>query len=522
MTRSLGATLDRWAARLIALVVALDVVLGVILRFKSSSKLWLDEAQSVNIANHPYGQIVHYLRLDGAPPLYYFVLHAWMGVVGRSDFDVRALSGVFGVLALGALYFAARAWWGARIALLALAVFALMPYAVYFSTETRMYSLVMLLSAVLFWILRLHLDRPRVATAAALAGLSTALLYTHYWSIYLVGSLGLYGLVRIYLRRRELDRREWMLPAAAMSAFILFLPWVPIFNSQRLHTGTPWSTSPTILDLATWFEGFSVNQSVPHIVVSLHTVITVVLMTLLMVFGVFGSRMTKESPVVTLDYRGLSYTRALAFIVLVTMAVGLAAGRIGHSAYVPRYAAVIAILIAFFVARGIRNFERPLRIVIVLALLSGAALWTDKWGSTSQRTQSGQIAAALADVQPGAVVFVCPDQLGPTLLRYANPHLRYVGYPRFESPVIVNWYDYLAKIRAKTPAQYALRAASMVHAGQRVFVVRAHFYSLKQTCWSFATDLANDLHRVSVPVVKENIGGFYQPMGLQELKAATP
>jgi hypothetical protein len=159
--------------------------------------------------------------------------------------------------------------------------------------------------------------------------------------------------------------------------------------------------------------------------------------------------------------------------------------------------------------------------LIVFGLLSGAALWTDKWGAGSQRTQAGQIATALADVQPGAIVFVCPDQLGPTLLRYANPKLRYVGYPRFVSPKIVDWYDYLDQYKAHTPAQYAERAAAMVSANQRVFVVRAQFYSLKQTCWSFATHLTEDLHRVSVPVVRENIGGFYQPMEMQELKPAT-
>lgn len=506
---------------MISALVAIDVLLGLVLRFRTRSKLWLDEAQSVNISTHSYGQIIHYLRHDGAPPLYYVVLHLWMKVVGSTDFDVRALSGVFGVLALVVTYFAARAWWGRFDALLTLAVLAVLPYGIYFSTETRMYSLVMLLSAGLFWALRSHLDRPRVSSAVVIGLLGSVLLYTHYWAIYLLGIVGLYSLIHIWNRRNSLDRREWLLPAALTGSFVTFLPWVPIFNSQRLHTGTPWASAPTVYQIFTWFDGFSVNQSVPHVVGSLHTQISIMVFVTVLIIGIFGYRMMSDSRILQLDYQGNPEVRTVSFIVLATMAAGLLTSHFGGSAYVPRYAAVIVVPLCFLVARGIHNFNTPLRILVVLSLFSGAALWTDKWGIGSQRTQAGQIAAALAAVPAGAVVFVCPDQLGPSLLRYSNRELTYVGYPRFENPTIVDWYDYLAKYKQKTPAQYADQAASMVSAHQRVFVVRAHFYGLKQTCWHFATSLATDLHRVSVPIVKESVGGFYQPMQLQELVAPT-
>ena len=44
--------------------------------------MWLDEAQTVNIASFPLRSIAGELRLDGAPPLYYYLLHVWMGVFG--------------------------------------------------------------------------------------------------------------------------------------------------------------------------------------------------------------------------------------------------------------------------------------------------------------------------------------------------------------------------------------------------------------------------------------------------------
>ena len=55
-------------------VIALFAV-GVVIRFVTASHLWLDEALTVNIARLPLGQLTDALRRDGAPPLYYVLLH---------------------------------------------------------------------------------------------------------------------------------------------------------------------------------------------------------------------------------------------------------------------------------------------------------------------------------------------------------------------------------------------------------------------------------------------------------------
>ena len=78
-----------------ALVVGVGVVLvvaaGMVLRFWTRSGLWLDEALTVDIARLPAArQIPDALKHDGAPPLYYFLLHFWMRLFGQSN-DGRAL-----------------------------------------------------------------------------------------------------------------------------------------------------------------------------------------------------------------------------------------------------------------------------------------------------------------------------------------------------------------------------------------------------------------------------------------------
>ena len=103
------------------LVVALGgavLVVSVVLRFWTPSPMWLDEALTVNIAREPLRAIPHLLRDDGAPPLYYVLLHFWMKVFGTGDLGARSLSGVIGVLTLPAAWLAGyrvgtQSWHGA-------------------------------------------------------------------------------------------------------------------------------------------------------------------------------------------------------------------------------------------------------------------------------------------------------------------------------------------------------------------------------------------------------------------------
>ena len=63
--------------------MAVIVIGGIILRFYTHSALWLDEALTVNRARLPLSQIAGSVKQDGAPPLYYYLLHFWMRIFGH-------------------------------------------------------------------------------------------------------------------------------------------------------------------------------------------------------------------------------------------------------------------------------------------------------------------------------------------------------------------------------------------------------------------------------------------------------
>ena len=154
------------------------------LRFSTTSSLWLDEALSVNIAQLPAGDLVRWLRHDGHPPLYYLLLHVWTDVFGTGDVAVRAMSGVFGLLTLPLAWIAGRRRGGPLLGWIAVIVVALSPFAVRYADEARMYSMVMFLAFAGYLLVDDVLRRGETGLLrlAGITVVTAALLYTHYWA----------------------------------------------------------------------------------------------------------------------------------------------------------------------------------------------------------------------------------------------------------------------------------------------------------------------------------------------------
>ena len=505
-----GTEFASWA---LYAIVAIDVVIGVAYRFITTSKMWLDEAQSVNIARLPVSQIPGALRRDGAPPLYYVLLHFWIGIVGNSDAAIRSLSGLFAVLALPLLWWVVRHGYGKTEALAALAVLAASPFAVYYATEARMYSLIVLLVIAGLGAVQALMARPTVPRALLLAVVAALLLYTHYWSLYLLAVVGVW-LVYVSVRSSGERRRSGIYGIAALVlAGISFVPWVPSFLYQRAHTGTPWAAAPTLASAYGWLAGFVINQNIQDTNLSLHIELGLVLLILLLAFG-FAARPAGRD---RLEFRltGQPRARVLGFIAVGTLVVGWIASRAAGTAFQPRYSSVVFPIIVVLVALGVAALPTRWLQVGALAIASVAALWTVHWGAHAQRTQAGKVATVLhAAVPAGAVVVVCPDQLGPSLLRYAgSTRYEYIGYPRFNSPLLVNWVDYKRAVQQATLSVFAHRVTAL--AGSAPFyLVWSKGYGFHAVCSDFATELSTVSGRTPQTLVVARKYVYYQAMNL--------
>jgi uncharacterized membrane protein len=496
---------------LVAVGIAFVLVASIVLRFVASSALWLDEALSVNVARLPLGDLQAALKRDGAPPLYYVLLHFWTDWFGTSDTAVRALSGVLSVATFPAMYFIGKRVGGRFTAWAAVLLYATLPYSIRYGSEARMYALVMFLVAWGYLAFVRAVEKPTVGRLALVSLVVAGLLYSQNWALYLMAVVGLFV---IWLAWRGSDAVRYgarRVIVAMIVGGILYLPWVPTLKYQLAHTGTPWG-DPTVpwtgFAVAVGAFAGSAQKSGQGIAYVLAACLVV-----LMLLALFGRAVDRRH--VDLDLRTQPVVRWQVVVAVGTLVFGLVLSYIGGTAFDPRYAAVSAPILVVICAVGLNVFASrsvqmgALVVVLLLCLAGGVRV------ATNDRTQAAEIAAALeAQAEPGDVVVYCPDQLGPAVHRILGDDrgLVEVTYPRFTGPKFVNWIDYRDHINATTTDDFAARVLD--RAGDAaVWIVYAPGYrSFEQKCEGLSGALGRA--RPVAEVVPNQFFPFYETMGL--------
>jgi mannosyltransferase len=468
----------RWA---LAGLGALALAAGVVLRFWATSPLWLDEALTVNIASLPLARLPEALRHDGAPPLYFALLHGWMGVVGGGDVAVRALSGVISLAALPAMWWAGRQLGGPRVGLVALVLTATSPFAIRYATEARMYSLLLLLGVLGLLALSRALDDPSPGSLAALAAVTALLLYTHYWAAFLAAPVALMLVAWSFRGQHRTAARRCLVALAAGG--LLFAPWLPVLAWQLGHTGTPWAdrAGPTALFgiLAQYVGGSSaVARGLALVLAGLAGL------------GLCGRAVDGRR--VELDLLGRPPGRALAVAFGGSVALAVAAGLVLGTGLEARYTAAAFPLVLLLAALGTRTLEPGPGPIVATVGAVVLGLTVAAGGVTLPRTQAGQAAAAIvAGGRQGDVVAFCPDQLGPAVNRLLPEGFRQLAFPDGRSPAFVDWADYAARQSGGDPAAFARHLDVVAGESSRVWLVWAGGYrGLALACERLHSELA--------------------------------
>ena len=207
------------------------------------ASLWMDEGLSIGISSQPFFDIPGVLKQDGAPPLYYLMLHVWMELFGNGPSDTQGLSVAISLIAVPGGLWAGWTLFNRRAGLICAALAAFNPFLTIYAQETRMYSLMVVLSLLIsaaFIHVYVYGHRRYLPLFAVLLA---AILYTHSWGIFVTAGL-IVSLVPPFLASD--DRRAFFKDVLIgfTGALILFLPWVPTLLYQTAHTGAPWLNSP--------------------------------------------------------------------------------------------------------------------------------------------------------------------------------------------------------------------------------------------------------------------------------------
>jgi mannosyltransferase len=481
------------------LLVGATIAIGIVLRFATNSHLWLDEAITIEIARRSVPALLAALRHDGAPPLYYLLLHFWTGIFGGSDVAVRALSGVLSVATLPVAWLAGRrvarvaAAFGHvekssthRAGTAALLLFATSPYAIRYGSETRMYSMVVLLVLLFGLALARALEQPKPERWVLLTLATAALAYTHYWTFLLLATVAVFLLLQS--RRREHYREPCRKALLSMvAASVLFLPWLPTFVFQMLHTGTPWAPkvqAQVLLDTIFDWAGHASTGA---------------LLGLVLLFAAFvGLTARPAGDGLHVDLKGRVPGRYLAAVWLVPLLLAYFAATTGGSAYVERYTGISlpAFLLLAALGLGLLPNRRLVAALLIIAsitgLIGGAGL------ARGERTQGSEIAAKIAEqARPGDVVAYCPDQLGPAVhrslaRRHVSSEVKEIAFADQLGPAMVDWVDYADRMKQASGADFAAQVDELAGPDASIYYVRADGYrTLESTCASISDQLAS-------------------------------
>jgi len=92
------------------------------------------------------------LLSDYNTPLYYLLLAAWLSQVGISDLNLRIPAIIFSLFTLPFIWLIASRLGNRKSAFISCLFFAAAPVSLYFSTEGRLYALLVFLSSVFIWL----------------------------------------------------------------------------------------------------------------------------------------------------------------------------------------------------------------------------------------------------------------------------------------------------------------------------------------------------------------------------------
>ena len=182
------------------------------------------------------GRVVRAVLLsDTNPPLYYLLLYGWTRVLGTGDAALRLFSVLCSLGCFPVLWSLARRFGGESAAISTCILFAVSPLCVFYSTEGRMYSLLMFCSVCTIWLtLRLWDKGPTPLTFSLWIAAGVAGLLTHYFFLFV-------WIAAVFWLQFHPGRfPRWLSGAGALLTVSMILPWylhVPESLAQWRVTG---------------------------------------------------------------------------------------------------------------------------------------------------------------------------------------------------------------------------------------------------------------------------------------------
>jgi mannosyltransferase len=445
-------------------IMALAFLVGVSLALRTQAihaRFWIDEGLSVGISSHHLSDIPDVLRQDGSPPLYYLLLNVWMRVFGSGEADTHAMSVAFALALVPVAWVAARALFGDRAAWIAALLAAIDPFMTYYAQETRMYTLVALLSTIVAGTFVVAFVQGRRRWLPAFGVALALLVYAHNWGVF----IGLGTVAALIPTWRAASDRRAVLRDAAIGygvAVLLYLPWVPLLISQARHTGAPWAEAPRFQDILNGLSNLF-GGAAPAMAFALA--------------AGFGLSTVLATPRRSPRARA---ALALAIMALTALVCAFVASQISPAWSNRYFAAFIGPLLLL----GAAGLARGGRLGVVGVLILVAFWFNPRTGALNSKSDAHTVAVLTRDrLEAGDMVLAVHPEQGPVMhyylpqgigLRWAN-----IMGP-VKDPMVFDWRDALDRLKAARPTPTEDALVRTLEPGQKVLAI---FPIIKTARW---------------------------------------
>lgn len=207
------------------LIMGLLILIGLELRLVFIDlPLWYDEAQSVLIAkmSFPFEINNYLLTVDMQhTPLYFYLLHFWINIFGENDIALRVLSLIFSLATIPCIYKLAKNFVSEKFALIVPLIMVFNTFNIIYSTEVRMYTVIIFLAVLSMNYLLEYLSTDSTKSLIKLTVTNLLMPYTLVGSfIFIIAQI--ISTLTVYAKSRNLKNY-------LISNLILFILLIPYF-----------------------------------------------------------------------------------------------------------------------------------------------------------------------------------------------------------------------------------------------------------------------------------------------------
>lgn len=324
-----------------------------------SQSIRLDESQSLWISTKSTFAVLKFTAEDVHVPLYNLLLHFWIQIFGNNIYVARSLSLLFFLINIPILYKFSKNYFNNKVALLTVSLFILSPFIIWFTSETRMYTLFTLVATInnLFF---LNLVKSNAKAGKLGFFFSTIIgLYTHYFFIFIIVTQIVYILWMFFKDYKAVNVRKlaYVYIALVVSSFIFFFPWIAFVinlgfaaNSQPvIPTLTTFNIFQTLVNFLFGFQ----SQNMQSVLVSLWPIIIITL------FVVFTQR--KNIEINNIDYFLLATFLPITLVFLISFIVPI---------FLTRYLIFVTPTFFLLLSWVLINFPKPLQAYLISGFLT--------------------------------------------------------------------------------------------------------------------------------------------------------